>query len=204
MITYRNVIKEDLKEISRLHRVCFEGYFLSSLGEKLIEKYYESYVDEDAPFIVAVADNNEIAGFCMGYLSGSKARGNFESKYKYQLSLKLLLLCLKLDKQALIRVRLKMRSILKFSANKKRKNAGGKNPHRGTLLSICVSKEFRGTQTAQQMVREFENVLKTKNVTEYTLSVYQTNARAKAFYEKMGFKLSGSHDDSDSYLKEIL
>lgn len=204
MITYRNALKDDLKEIAKVHTLCFEGYFLSSLGEHLLQKYYECYISENAPFIIATNEYNEIIGFCMGYITGSKARNNFESNYKWKLILRLLVLCIKLDKQALDRVHSKICSICHSIINKKTNHAQTKNPNNlGSLLSICVMPQFRGTEIASTLLKEFENQLNKTNITKYTLSVYKTNARAIGFYKKMGFKNISFDNTTARYLKEL-
>ncbi|MBR2404956.1 MAG: GNAT family N-acetyltransferase [Clostridia bacterium] len=202
MITYRTAYKTDLKAIAKVHSACFKEYFLTSLGNDLLSKYYGEYIDENAPFILAVNEHGQIAGFCMGYLTGSKARDKFESKYKWQLTSKLLGLCLMCNKNAWVRVSSKIKDVLKSFKSKNQANINPEKP-KGSILSICVMEEFRGTNVAGTLVDKFESELKDRNIETYTLSVYTTNARARAFYEKKGFSVLNENKDSTNYIKTI-
>ncbi len=202
MYTYRNATKEDLKEVAKVHTKCFEDYFLTSLGTDLLEKYYGEYFDENAPFIVAQEDNGEIVGFCMGYQTGTKARSQFESKYKFQLASKLLCLCLKFDKEAWKRVIAKIKSVLKPTA-KPVKETEGSDEIMGDILSICVLDKAKGKGVATALVQHFESEMISRGIKTYTLSVYAINVRARAFYEKMGMKVSRANDEEVVYIKTI-
>ncbi len=205
MITYRNANKDDLKQIAQVHLACFSEYFLSSLGNDLLEKYYGEYFNEKSPFIVATNDSQGIIGFCMGYLTGTKARANFESKYKWKLSMRLLALCIKLDKRALTRVFDKIKSILKSFKSKNSQKTPDKKVAAitGDLLSICVLDDFKGTDVASTLVKTFENELKSRDISKYYLTVFKSNLRARAFYEKLGFKISKDKNTELIYEKDL-
>ena len=85
---YRIASTEDLPEIANVHITCFPGTFIASFGNKLIERYYGEYNNEDNLFIVAEEDNR-IQGFCMGYRTGSNARNNFLKKNKLRLVIRM-------------------------------------------------------------------------------------------------------------------
>ena len=202
MITARNAKKEDLVEIAKVHIACFKGYFLTSLGTDLLEKYYEEYLNENAPFVLALDEEGNIAGFCMGYLSGSRARSIFEDKYKKELFKKLIVRCLKLERETLKRVFNKLKSIIKkkkpvparpLSAEKK-----------GELLSICVLDKHKGTGASTILVNAFEKELKERNISKYNLSVYKNNARGIGFYTKYGFEKAAQTNDEFIFTKSIL
>jgi len=203
MITYRSACEKDLNQVATVHSKCFEGYFLTSLGENLLKKYYGSYLNEKAPFVVAVNENDDVVGFCMGYQNGSRARAHFEKKYKYQLAAHLLYLCMRCDKKAWVRVMSKCKGVFKSFKNKTLKSENEEKSLSGSLLSICVIEKFRGSDMARKLVNEFESELNKRKINTYTLSAYKTNTRARAFYEKMGFVNESENDDSVYYMKHI-
>lgn len=204
MFVYRDALKSDMNSIAKVHTDCFKGYFLTSLGEKLLEKYYAEYFDEGAPFVLALNDG-EIIGFCMGYQTGTKARANFEKKYKLQISVKLLGLCLFFNKNAWVRVIKKIKSIIKgFKQNKKKNITIDEKKVDGAVLSICVVEKFRGTGVAKALINIFEDKLKNRRIEKCSLSVLSNNGTARAFYEKMGYSILKEKGDSVVYIKNII
>ena len=205
MITYRCVKRDDLKTIADIHTECFSGYFLTSLGKDLLEKYYGEYIAEDAPFIVAEDDSGEIVGFCMGFDHDSKARANFERKYKYGLAIKLICLCAKFNKQAWVRVLSRIRGILESFVLQKKNHVlkSDMSKNEGVLLSICVLDRVKGTGVACSLVKAFENELIMRKIDVYTLSAYATNFRARVFYEKNGLKVESEENGSVVYIKKL-
>ena len=81
MIYYRKPEFNEMRKIACIHMECFRGYFLTSFGADLVQKYYEEFFKEKDLFVVAEDENGEIIGFVMGYLQGSVARKTFECKY---------------------------------------------------------------------------------------------------------------------------
>jgi len=103
MIEYRIANEEDLPSIVKTHIKCFQGYFLTSLGKKLLYSYYKSFFDECNLFLV-VYDDSKMIAFTMGNFHTSKAKKNFEKKNAVRLFIRILFLCIKFDKNALERV----------------------------------------------------------------------------------------------------
>lgn len=73
----------------------------------------------------------------------------------------------------------------------------------GGLLSICVLPEYRGSGAAAPLINQFEEGPAERSIYTYYLSVYKTNDRAKAFYEKMGFQVFHEGGDSIKYKKTV-
>lgn len=96
MVSYRLAEKKDLKEISLIHIEAFPNYFLTTFGENLIYKFYESYLENNQIFVVAEKDNRVI-GFILGNNS-TKPRKEFFNKHFYKITLKITLELLKGNK----------------------------------------------------------------------------------------------------------
>ena len=160
MITYRSAKPEDMEAVAKLHKVCFPDYFLTSLGEKLLEKYYLEYLLENDLFILTQdADTEQLVGFCMGYYYGSKARESFEKKNRTKLTGRLLILCLRFNRQAISRCW--NRIFPKKSVPSENTNVTVLSPDID-LLSICIFPDYRGTVVASHLITEFENKSKVK------------------------------------------
>ena len=179
MITYRNAAESDMLAVARLHEVCFKGTFIASLGEALIADYYREFLREGGPFVLAY-DNEKLVGLCMGYYAGSGARNLFVAKNKGRLVRRLLKLCLSLNKVAIKKC---------FGYIFSRKQSSTAPKAEADLLSICVLDEYRGKKVSRRLLEEFEHHVVESGKKDVTLSVYKSNARAIAFYKKMGYSV---------------
>lgn len=201
MLTYRNAKPEDMEAVAKLHKVCFSDYFLTSLGENLLKKYYLEYLLENDLFILAQdTDTEQLVGFCMGFYRGSKAREIFEKKNRAKLAGRLLILCLRFDRQAISRCW--NRIFPKKSVPSENANVTVSSPDVG-LLSICVSPDYRGLDVASRMVAEFENKSKLRSGQSCMLYVRIDNGRARHFYEKMGFVAQAEDGKEICYIKHF-
>lgn len=201
MITYRCAKPEDMKAVAKLHKVCFPDYFLTSLGENLLEKYYLEYLLENDLFILAQnTDTEQLVGFCMGFYRGSKAREIFEKKNTAKLAGRLLILCLRLNRQAISRCW--NRIFPPKSVPSENISVAEFSPDVG-LLSICVSPDYRGTDIASQLVMAFEKESKIQSGQNCMLYVRSDNSRARRFYEKMGFIAQTEDGKEICYIKHF-
>ena len=188
MITYRDAIPSDLIEVARLHQLCFKGSFISSLGRRLIVRYYQEYLEEGGPFVLAF-DESSLIGFCMGYYSGSSARDSFIRRNKVTLATRISLLCLSLNKNAWQRV-------WNFVVQTMRRGSPvGEVMADADLLSICVLPEYRGEGISSYMLGQFEKELSDDGKIDLTLSVYKDNNRAISFYKREGFSIVSEKGD---------
>lgn len=55
------------------------------------------------------------------------------------------------------------------------------------IISLIVAKEFRGQKIGTQLLQQFENLVKMRNVYQLFLDVRVTNATAMQLYLKQGF-----------------
>lgn len=197
MISYRLAEARDMAQIAETHIECFPGYFITSLGRKLIQNYYHTFWRENNLFVVA-EDKEEIIGFCMGYINGSNARSIFINENLYRLIWRLFGLCMTFN---LLTIK-KCFNIKNL--NLKTSKHINKQVAAGNLLSICVKQEYRGFGVSKALVQNFENLLREKNLEDYTLSVYVTNEEAIRFYTKSGMTIIATMDGEHKFYKKLL
>lgn len=195
MIQYKIATLVDMPEVAKVHQKCFPGTFIASFGQKLITDYYTEFFNEN-PLFVLVEKDGAIEGFCMGYITGSEARNNFMSKFKVRLAFRMLYLCMTFNKLAI-------QKCLAFVMPKKNSAPSKKIVADADLLSICVTDNMKGSGAAKELVCKFEDLLKARNVKNYTLAVYKDNARAIGFYNKMGFETVAETFDEYKMIKSI-
>jgi len=191
MITYRDGKTSDLNSVARLHIACFKGTFIAYWGENLIARYYQKFIEEGGPFVLAF-DDDKLVAFCMGYYDGSIARNAFLQENKLRLALRMLVLCLSFNKL----VFKKCWSFV-FGAKKKSEQNAKKVKAEADLLSICVLDTYRGKGISAELVKQFEERVFAAGKNDLMLAVYQDNGRAIAFYKKTGYAIAC--EDGDEY-----
>lgn len=68
----------------------------------------------------------------------------------------------------------------------------------GYLDHLCVNKKYRKLGIGENLIEEFSNKMKSKNVTYLKLNAFEKNLPAIALYEKLGFE-----EYSIYYMKKI-
>lgn len=189
MITYRDATISDMFTIAALHKECFKGTFIAYWGDSLIARYYQKFIEEEGPFVLAY-DVDRLIAFCMGYYEGTNARNAFLRDNKLRLACRMLVLCLSLNK-------LVLRKCWNFIFPTKKRGANNPVKAEADLLSICVLSDYRGQGVSVELVNQFENRVSSAGKKDITLAVYKDNERAIAFYKKMGYSIAG--EDGDEY-----
>ena len=201
MIIYRQATLQDMRAVAELHNQCFQEYFLTSLGIDMLEKYYTEFRLDSDIFVLALDDEAEdgekLVGFLMGYYRDTKARANFESKYKWQLFGKLLKMCLCLNKDAISRCIDKVKSVLvpaKIDAF----------VPDADFLSIAILPEYRTTRGISGMlIAECEKIMLARDdlkVKSCTVSTRVDNISCRRCFEKRGWKKLSEKNGSIRYV----
>lgn len=190
---------DDLPSIARVHTVCFPKSYSTQLGkssrdgiDNLLCKFYLEYL-HDAPelFKVAVNEQNNIVGFCMGYfMDKDDQMQNFIRHNRFRVLLHTVFLLIRGNKPTWKKFISRfshgdntVQKVVNFS------NEDINNDKRGDLLSVCVLPEYRGKKYAQQLMEAFLQSMKDSGRVLCLLSVKTDNERAIHYYEKNGFIL---------------
>lgn len=210
----RKAIVEDMPCVARVHADCFpkDEHFTTLMGgdKNLTERMYEAYLREDNLFLVA-EEGNEIIGFCMGHLYGSKAMDIFYKTNAGALIQRTLVLLLQGHPLAWKKVM----GIMEMEWQKmKRKITHAPKPKivylsedinspTASLLSICVLKDYRGKGVSTLLFEAYERLLAAKEVKAFTLATWSGNTRGIAFYEKIGMRLRQHRGTYMQFIKDI-
>lgn len=201
------VDKSDLVKIVNLHEEIFDGYFLKSLGSKLIYKYYKNYYEDiDTIFLKAEGDNKEILGFVLVTSKYETILYNYYKKNFIRLATRIMLEIVRLNPIIIKGLKKRVISaidVLCNNQNKDIKDIEQESIPSVNLLSIGVCEASRGKDVARKLVSEIEILMKRRNICEYGLSVKKDNEKAKNFYNKMGFVLFQTTNDLDYMIKKI-
>lgn len=189
-----------MASIALCHKKCFKGTFIASWTLNLIANYYNEFLIDNDIFILA-EENGDIVGFCMGYISESKAKSSFIKKNKYSLFFCLLKLCLSGN-------RIAINKCINTLINRQNDkvifiDSFAKEHAEADLLSICVIDQCKGKGVSLKLVELFEKKLKEKSLLDYSLFVYNDNIRAQKFYEKNGLICVKKTEKESKYYKKL-
>lgn len=217
MITIRPATLSDMYNVSVVHRKCFPAkeHFSTLMGgeelNNLTELMYKEYLLEDNLFFVA-EEKGRIIGFCMGFYYGSKAMQNFYRKYKSLFTRKCFSLLLqgyplawkKLNTATLEKYRnLKSKLLHKDCTLRYILVSEDINIPSASLLSIAVLPEYQGKGVSQMLINEFGQLLRTNGVHAYTLSTWNNNDRAIAFYNRIGMRKRGYKQNILQFIRDL-
>jgi ribosomal protein S18 acetylase RimI-like enzyme len=73
----------------------------------------------------------------------------------------------------------------------------------GTLLSIGVLPEYSGIGIGQELIKQYEDLVKKHNCDYCVLTVITENIAARKAYEKRGFYIERQKGQSLTYIKHI-
>jgi len=169
----------DVGEVAKVHVESLPGEFLPSLGRKFLEVFYEAAVGDPGFLGFLAEDRGRIAGFVVGVLNmkGFFRRVLVKNLWKFGWSV--------LGK--LIgnpRVFFSMIETVVYPVKESGPEA--------ELVVIAVNEGSRGRGVGRSLVKRLEKAFREKGISEYKVTVTQKNARARVFYEGLGFCTAGS------------
>lgn len=182
---YRKVKIEDVSQVAEIHKEQFKGHLLAECSRKLVELFYQGFIDEQIVFLVAEKDG-VIKGFVLGGEGDrlNNVQYNFMSKYGLRCALEAAI-----HPQTWILVWNKLKShyfsSIKKSADRDLPNKPSQENHYW-LLSIAVSSNSKREGVGRGLVCMFDKEM--SSVCDmYCLCVNKDNETGLAFYNNMGF-----------------
>lgn len=169
--------KDDCLEVAKLHVQEIKSGFLSELGEKFLDCFYQKMTDSQNAFLIVAQQDNSIIGFVSGCLDLKKFYKEFAKKYSFRVLPILFKKFLGLDS---------LKKILETRKYIKREEKALPKPE---LISIAVFSQFQGQGVAQQLLFKFFSEMKNKEAKLIKVIVGEKLSPAIRFYEKNGFKL---------------
>lgn len=201
MIQIGSAKVEDLDRIVDAHMCAFPDYFLTRLGRSIVRRLYLEYLlCADGAICVTGRIDDSLKGFVVGtYPGGVNVGKMFYRRNFYRVVWAILFALLRADLVVWggLRYRLcRIRGAVLAKFGKKVKagppKASAQGPSKGVrvgwLVSIATLPDARGQGLAVDMVAAFEKEQSFHGVNRVMLCAYRDNARAIAFYKKMGYR----------------
>ncbi len=164
-----------------VHNQAFKGFFLTSLGDKFLNLYYNSVMKSDDGLVVCLLDENENT---LGFAAGTKHSKGFHKKI------------LKKNLFSYIRILFivlitRPKAIFRLFKNLNKKVEGAEDDgNYAELLSIAVPPEHNGKGYGKKLLFAFEDELKNSNVRKIALTTdFYDNESVLAFYKKTGYDI---------------
>lgn len=176
----RRANEADIKRIIKIHQAAFDGFFLTSLGDRFLNVYYSSFIKSDDGAVFCAVVDDKVVGFsAVSY----KSRGfNTSLIKKNLLPFGIVALCLLFAKpKALLRL---IRNMDKESKDAAINDKG----LYAELYSIAVDPACQGEGIGRGLLSVTESDVKKHNDHISLTTDYYDNDKAIGFYHSLGYK----------------
>lgn len=190
--------------MAQCHTKSFPGRFMTEMGYNWLCTLYRFFIKHRGSICrVAVDANGKVVGLAVG--GDPHIREEFLSSAPFR--------CPHLIFRKFLSKRMVRRVLLQELARKlRRKRAAAdsgdtKAPSNvvrtGSLLSICVLPNYKGTGVAGKLIESFQLACKAEGYERLTLSVLKQNSHAVAFYQKHGWRQSDKSGESIRFFLDL-
>jgi ribosomal protein S18 acetylase RimI-like enzyme len=204
-------MRSHVGEVASLHRRCFEGYFLSVMGDAFLRVIYEDFVanPERNPAFVVLRDGR-VVGFVAGTVESKEFyRRLFHARFGGLARAALARAARSSEgRRALLSrtgaVRRAIVARLGYKGHSRQGRSRRQPPPeavRARLLAIAVAPEARGSGVAETLVAALCRRLAELGHARVGLSVNAENGRAIAFYEKNGWRRDPSEGGCVAFMR---
>jgi ribosomal protein S18 acetylase RimI-like enzyme len=194
----RQLDRNDISEIARIHRMAFPESAWTKLGGRIVEEYYLWHLLGPHPIVRAAGAflAGECAGFCIsGIFQGSTS--GFLSKNRNLLMTRLALRpWLVIDPVFVDKLRSGVNILRRFKKMQQDKAVRRSVPNVDSfgILSIAVDPGRQGLGIGQILMNDAEEAAIEQNFSKMDLTVNPGNHSAIRFYEKLGWAKSYRND----------
>lgn len=180
--------KRDCSRVSAIHLSAFEGFFLASLGHRLLRVYYETVIEFGQVALVS-ENGGQIAGFVTGI---DRDYGFYKKLVTLRAPWFVHALSGTLVRNPAVSIRILRRL---FERTEARDRADVKTI---TLTSIAVLPEYQGTGTAKTLLDAFKQEARARGFQRIELETdAEDNERVCRFYEREGFSVSREYTTAE-------
>lgn len=177
---YRTSKTSESRILTQIHLVAFKDFFLTTLGKKFLNTYYNACLkSSESISVCAVDENDQIIAFSIGCI---QAKG-FHKRLIKQNSFQFLL-------QGIIILFSNPSALWRLAKNIEKNKITDDNGNYAELLSIAVSPDAKGSGIGKEMIAKFEAEAKAKGCIKVALTTdYYNNDDVIAFYKKSGYEV---------------
>lgn len=177
---FRIAHSSDYKNIAKIHKESFNGFFLTELGLRFLQLYYKSVLGSSETIAVCAINND---GTIVGFVTGCKNSIGYNKRLiiKYLLSYFF---------YTLFYLSYKPQKLYRLLKNFSKTAYEFDNGDYCELQSIAVQNEYKGLRIGEELVKKFENIALENNIIQIALTTdYYNNDSVVNFYLKNGYKI---------------
>lgn len=170
--------KKDVIQFVKIHKEAFDGFFLTSLGDKFLYNYYRCAIKrKDCIAIKAINEKDEIIGFALGTtLSKGFHKRLFISNF-FSFFLEIIRIAFS-----------NIKAILRLIKNTNKIQNINDDGIYAELLSIGVLNSCKSKGVGKNLLNKFELYAKNKNCYRIALTTdFYNNEKVLSFYKNKGY-----------------
>ena len=209
-IQYHSLQPYHGREVAQIHIQSFLGGFLTCLGERALTRFYQWFAGKPDALAFVAMQEGQAVGFVVGWYPAYGWAGPLMRDLKW-------ILFLGVGRGLLFTPRVMLAHLWQrrqaFLGWAQRYHSTGRQStllgsaqsiKRASLDSIAVSPVYRGTGIADGLQAEFVTEARRRGIHVLSLSVEVDNSRARAFYEKHGWRLFQESETIAKYRFDVL
>lgn len=176
----KKIAKNDIQDVVRVHKLSFDDFFLTELGNHFLSVYYNSIRKFGNGCLIGVYDKKELVGFCAATL--------YSSGFNQQL------IKSNFFSFALVAVKLLFtspKSLVRLYKNfTKKSDVIDDDGDYAELFSIAVNPQKQGLGIGKKLINALENEFKLKKCEKISLTTdYYNNDKTIQFYKSLGYDI---------------
>lgn len=178
----KNLSDDEIRQVVELHYTLLADGFLASFGKDFLYLVYQQINSSGGSTIIVSCINSEVVGFIAG---GKGLKNVYLKLFKHPVQICKLILPQILRKSTIIKLFLLL-------TRKIGKNTTTINMVEAELYSICVAKEYQGSDVAEVLYDRLCDFFRQSNEDAFMIVVGSGLSRAQSFYTKQGAKPIGN------------
>jgi len=176
---YNVIQRHEHRYLTDIHLDAFHGFFLSSLGKRFLNAYYNAALNSNEMIAVCAINDEQIMGFATGCV---RSKG-FHKRLIYKNFITFLI-------QGLILIFTKPKAILRLIRNLDKISNENDDGEYAELISIGVSHAAKGMGVGKALIKTFEEEAIRKGCKKITLTTdYYNNKEVVTFYMRFGYQV---------------
>ena len=180
MIRTRKATRKDVDSIVRIHLDAYKTFFLSSLGDKFLSLYYDTFIKSDRGVVFCAEKDDEMVGFaaCSYVCRGFNSYLIMSNFFRYAA-------------EALRLLFVQPKSIIRLAKNLSKESDEASIKDDGLYaeffsLAVCPSCQREGV--GRILVKSIEEDVKEHNNRISFTTDYYDNDKTLAFHHAMGYR----------------
>lgn len=190
-MTIRNIVKEDIEELVKLHKTIFSKDHFSSIFPPVLLKEYFSELLQHHEYTYVAIENEKIVGYLIAGMRPEIPVNRFLKKK----ILRIFFILIANPKFLIEKIR---ELILKYSKSKNKTYESSISVY---LIAVRPDKQKKGI--GKILLQYLENLLIQNNIDHYTLSVRAVNLSSVEFYLKNKFEVVNRNFRTISFKKVL-